>query len=230
MISKWLGPLALLAALVIGDQIRINRPGHKYRLTVAVETPAGVKSASGVMAVHPDRGYSRGGHTSTKGDAVLVDLGGSKNLVALMAHLDPSLELDGMNYLALRAYGAVNGRVSFNEMSRMTSVVPVTGALIPVLVTFADLGDPATARTVPPDDPEAALGKGFHLRGIFVEVVPNGFWPLDFGGALGEPVTRGIEARLPWLKDADNPAGRALAAAGLQIGEGIDPKAAFSRK
>jgi hypothetical protein len=230
MISKWLGPLALLAALVIGDQIRINRPGHKYRLTVAVETPAGVKSASGVMAVHPDRGYSRGGHTSTKGDAVLVDLGGGKNLVALMAHPDTSLDFDGMNYLALRAYSAANGRVSFNEMSRMTGVVPVLGALIPVLVTFADLNDPATARTVLPDDLEAALGKGFHLQGVFVEVVPNGLWPLDFGGRLGEPVTRGIEGKLPWLKDADNPAGRALAAAGLKIGDGIDPKVAFTRK
>src|SRR5471032_772143 len=107
MISKWLGPLALLATLVIGDQIRINRPGHKYRLTVAVETPDGVKSASGVMAVHPDRGYSRGGQTRTKGDAVLVDLGGGKNLVVLLAHIDnDSLDLDGMNYLALRAYNA----------------------------------------------------------------------------------------------------------------------------
>ena len=62
---KWVGPLALLAALVIGDQIRINRPGHKYRLTVELETPEGVKSASSVMAVHPDRSYSRGGRTRT---------------------------------------------------------------------------------------------------------------------------------------------------------------------
>src|SRR5207237_9215209 len=62
---KWFGPLALLAALVIGDQIRINRPGHKYRLTVEVETPEGTKSASGVVAVHPDRSYSRGGRTRT---------------------------------------------------------------------------------------------------------------------------------------------------------------------
>src|SRR5882724_13674282 len=85
---KWLGPIALLAALYVGDQIRINRPGHKYRLTVEVETPDGRKSASGVMAVHPDRGYSRGGHTRTKGDAVLVDLGGGRNLVALLAHID----------------------------------------------------------------------------------------------------------------------------------------------
>ena len=72
---KWFGPLALLAALVIGDQIRINRPGHKYRLTVEVETPEGRKSASGVLAVHPDRSYSRRGQTRTVGDAVFVDLG-----------------------------------------------------------------------------------------------------------------------------------------------------------
>jgi len=31
----------LLAALVIGDQIRINRTSHKYCLMVEVETPEG---------------------------------------------------------------------------------------------------------------------------------------------------------------------------------------------
>src|ERR1700694_2378166 len=126
---RWLGPLALLAALFIGDQIRINRPGHKYRLTVEVETPEGNKSASGVMAVHPDRSYSRGGHTQTKGDAVLVDLRGGKNLVALLAHIDGTVDLDGMNYVALRAFRATGRTVSFNEMSRLTGAVPVTGAL-----------------------------------------------------------------------------------------------------
>src|SRR6476619_6159210 len=137
MIFKWFGPLALLAALVIGDQIRINRPAHKYRLTVEVDTPEGRKSASGVMAVHPDRSYSRGGHTKTVGEAVFVDLGGGQNLVALLAHIDGKLDLDGMNYVALRAYLADGKRVSFNEMSRMTGSAPVNGALIPVLVTFA---------------------------------------------------------------------------------------------
>src|SRR5260370_1348897 len=153
---KWVGPVVLLAALFVGDQIRINRPGHKYRLTVEVETPEGVKSASGVMAVHPDRSYSRGGETRSKGGAVFVDLGGGKNLLALLAHIDKSVELDGMNYVALRAYNVAGRKVSFNDMSRMTGAVPVTGALIPVLVTFTNPDDPATPRAVPPEDLEAA--------------------------------------------------------------------------
>jgi hypothetical protein len=226
----WLGPLALLAALVIGDQIRINRPGHKYRLTVEVETPEGIKSASGIMSVHPDRSYSRGGHTSTKGDALLVDFGGGKNLVALLAHLGKSIDLDATNYLALRAYKAAGRNVSFNEMSRVTGAVPVTGALIPVLVTFADPNDPATARTVLPDEVAGTLGNGFRLRGVSVEVVPNGLWPLDFGGLLGEPVTRGIETKLPWWNRRDNPAEKALQAAGLPTGQRIDAKEIFTRK
>jgi hypothetical protein len=229
---KWLGPIALLAAIYAGDQIRINRPGHKYRLTVEVETPAGRKSASGVMAVHPDRSYSRGGHTKTVGDAVYVDLGGGKNLVALLAHIDQNLELDGMNYVALRAYTAAAGgkRVSFNDMSRQSGTVPVTGALIPVLVTFADPANPGTMRNVSPDDAEATLGKGYRLHSISAEVVPNGFWPLDFGGTLGEPVTHGIQLRLPWLNGTDNSAATALRAAALPGVEAIDAKETFTRK
>jgi hypothetical protein len=229
---KWFGPVALLAALYIGDQIRINRPGHKYRLTVEVETPAGRKSAFGVLAVHPDRSYSRGGHTRTVGDAVYVDLGGGKNLVALLAHIDNNLELDGINYVALRAYTSAAGgkHVSFNDMNRQTGIVPVTGALIPVLVTFSDPANPGTAHSVSPDDAEAMLGNGYRLHAISAEVVPNGFWPLDFGGALGEPVTRGIRLRLPWLNGADNQAAVALRAASLPGIEAIDAKETFTRK
>jgi len=227
---KWLGPLALLAVLVIGDQIRINRPGHKYRLSVEVETPAGIKSASGVLAVTPDRGYSNRGRTLTSGDAVFVDLGGGKNLVALLAHLDKTLDLDAINYVALRAYGEAGGRrVSFNAMNRMTGIVPVTGALIPVLATFADPSDPATMGTVAPDHLEASLGPGFLLHRVTAEVVPNGFWPIDFGGPLGEPVTRGIRAKLPWL-DKAGAAATALNAAGLTSADPIDAREAFTRK
>jgi hypothetical protein len=231
MSFKWFGPLALLAALVIGDQIRINRPAHKYRLTVEVETPEGRKSASGVMAVHPDRSYTRRGQTRTLGDAVFVDLGQGKNLVALLAHVDSNLVLDDMNYVAFRAYTAAAGkRVPFSEMSRLTGTVPVKGALIPVLIAFTDPAAPGTARVVAPDDAEAVLGKGYRLQGVSAEVVPNGYWPLDFGGVLGEPVTRGIQAKLPWLSGAGDSVATALRAAGLPGVDGIDAGEAFTRK
>jgi hypothetical protein len=227
---KWLGPLALLAVLVIGDQIRIHRPGHKYRLTVEVETPAGTRAASGVLAITPDRGYSNRGRTRTSGDAVFVDLGAGKNLVALLAHPDKTIDFDGINYVALRAYGEAGGqRVSFNQMSRMSGVVPVTGALIPLLVTFADPAEPSSMRSVAPDDLAASLGAGYRLQRVTAEVVPNGFWPVDFGGPLGEPVTRGIQAKLPWL-DRDGAAAAALKAAGLAGAEPIDAREAFTRK
>lgn len=232
MIFKWFGPLALLAALVIGDQIRINRPAHKYRLTVEVETPEGRKSGSGVVAVHPDRSYTRRGQTRTLGDAVFVDLGQGKNLVALLAHIDNNkLEFEGINYVALRAYTATAGkRVSFSAMSAQTGIVPVKAELVPVLVTFADPANPASARALVPDDAEAVLGKGYRLQGITAEVVPNGFWPIDFGGILGEPVTRGIGAKLPWLNGVDSTAATALRAAGLPGVDGIDAREAFTRK
>jgi hypothetical protein len=230
---KWIGPLGLLAALIIGDQIRINRPGHKYRMTVEVETPAGVRSASGVVAVTPDRSYRRDRGTRTSGDAVYVDLGGGKNLVALLAHRDATLDADAINYVALRAYpAATSKRVNFNDMSKQTGVVPVKGALIPVLVAFADPANPGSAKIVSPDDAEAVWGKGYRLRSITAEVVPNGYWPIDFGGALGEPVARGIAARLPWLSgpDASAAAATALKAAGLPGTDSVDAVGAFTRK
>jgi hypothetical protein len=228
---KWVGPIGLLAALVIGDQIRINRPGHKYRLAVAVETPGGVKSAAGVLSVHPDRGYSRHGSTLTKGDALWVDLGGGRNLALLLAQLDDKgLQLDGMNFVALRAFNAAGRKTTFNTMNQMTGSAPVTGALVPVLAAFSDANDPASMRVVKPDDFEATYGKGFALRGVTVEAVPNGFWPLDFGGVLGEPVTRGIEAKLPWWNGPTDPAAAALRAAGLQSRDAIDAREVFTRK
>lgn len=235
-ISKWAGLLGLLAVIVIGDQIRINRPGHKYRLTVEVTTPDGIKTGSGILAVVPDRNYNRGGRTTMRGEAVFVDLGQDggkgKNLVALLAHQQGGkLDLDDINYVALRAYGAARGnRVSFNDISRQAGIVPVQGELIPLLVSFGDPKDPKTARLVAGDHADTVLGDGYAIRGLTAEVVPNGFWPIDFGGVLGEPVTRGIEAKLPWTGAPGEAAATALKAAGLPLVGTTDAQEAFARK
>lgn len=228
MITKLLGPVVLLVALVVGDQIRIHRPDHKYRLTIEVDTPDGVRSAAGVISVHPNRSYGHGGSNRVRGDAVLVDLGRGRNVVALLAHADKTVDLEDINFVALRAFNAAGQKAMFRQMSRLTGSVPVKAGLMPVLATFADSGDPTTMRVVRPDDFEGALGKDIRLRGMTVEIVPNGLWPIDFGGALGEPVTRGIVAKMPWINQVGQPA-RALQAAGLPVAAGLDAREAFTR-
>lgn len=224
---KWVGPVGLLAALVIGDQIRINRPAHKYRLTLEVETPDGVKSASHVVSVHPYRGYQPSGKVTSRGDAVVVDLGNGKNLAALMLHDDKgSADFDGVNFVAMRAYQAAGRKIAFRDVSSQTGAVPVTGELMPVLASFSDLSDASTARRLQPDD-LSTLGSGTRLRNIMVEAVPNGFWPIDFGGSLGEPVTRNVTAKLPWAA-SEGEAAKALAAIGFPNTR--EPAMALARK
>src|SRR5579871_3944981 len=199
--------LGLLAVLVVGDQIRLYRPDHKFRLAVTVETPDGVKSASNILSVTPNRGYggSNTGETSgpkTKGDAVFVDLGGGRNVVALLAVGADPTDLDATNYIAMRAFIAAGRKVQFREMKKTTAMSPVAvpAENAPVLVTFKDVNDPASARRLTADNMQELLGPGVKFPGMMVSTVANGFWPLDVGGVLGEPVSHGIEAKLPWLK------------------------------
>jgi hypothetical protein len=219
--------LGLLALLVVGDQIRLRRPDHKFRLLVEVDTPSGVKSGASVLSVTPNRSY--GGSTSgesagpqTKGDAVFVDLGEGRNLVALLAVGAPA-DVDAINYLAMRSFTAAGRRVQFRDMKKTTAMppAPVTGDLVPVLMTFKDVNDPKSAELVTAANIESVLGAGIKLRDITVVTVTNGFWPLDVGGVLGTPVSRGIEQQLPWLKgDAtavDQLAAAALSAAGVKL-------------
>ncbi len=101
-----------------------------------------------------------------------------------------------INYVALRAYNAARGKhVNFNDMSRVTGTVPVAGALIPVLVSLCRPRPiPRPRAVVPPDEGRSRAGQGLSAARRFPpRSCRTGFWPIDFGGALGEPVTRGIE-------------------------------------
>jgi hypothetical protein len=121
-------------------------------------------------------------------------------------------------------------RIAFRNVKEFagTPALPVPQPQRPVFVSFANLADPKTARRVGAGDLEMSLGKGFRLRDISLAIVPNGVWPIDFGGVLGEPVTRGIAQKLPWLT-TPGAAATALQAAGVKTGEGFSAEAAFTR-
>lgn len=196
--------LALAVAVLLGwGRIYLARPEHKYRLTIEVQTPGGVRSASGVMAVHmgKDAGLlpEAGGSIGMKGDALFVDLGDGRNLIVALAHGVNASDYDGMSRLAMNAFAAAGRKVQFRDVNQLSGKVQVYGNLIPTLVTFANVADPSTVRVLDPADIEAVFGSDFHLNRVILEMVPVGLWPLDFGGPLGEPVTRGIETKLPWV-------------------------------
>ena len=94
------------------------------------------------------------------------------------------------------------GAISFRDVKNFAGApaVPVPEQQRPVFVAFADAGrsEVGAARSIRTIS-KPSFGKGFRLRSLSLDIVANGFWPIDFGGALGEPVTRGIEAKLPWL-------------------------------
>ena len=193
---------ACVAAALLAGWVYLTRPDHKYRLTVDVDTPNGVKSASNVMAVYQGKISigGIGGGVGLKGEAVFVDLGQSRNLIAILAHGDTGGDVDNISRLAMNAYRAAGRNVEFfSDTKNLSGTVPVAGRLIPTLVTVTDITNPDSARVVNPANFESSFGPGYRLRGVSIAVLPVGLWPFDFGGPLGEPVTRNIEKRLPFL-------------------------------
>ncbi len=78
---------------------------QRFRLTIEVETPEGVKSASSIIsATFRDSNWglseTRGLHTSVRGDAVFLDLGQGRNLVALLGFGDNGLDQSKLTQLA----------------------------------------------------------------------------------------------------------------------------------
>lgn len=230
--TRWIGLVIIVIALLAGDQVRLGRPDHKYRLTIEIETAQGVRTASGIFAVHPNRSYGGSGSagTLTKGDALVVHLEGGKSLVVLIAQGGNPLDIDGMNYIAMRAINAATGkRVQFRELKSLNASAPVADDMMPVLLGFADINDPSSARVVKPDEFGRVFGAQTKLRSMTVASLPPGLWPIDFGGAFGDPVTRGIEGNLPWWNRAEASAAQAVKAAGLTLPEGVEPITLFRR-
>ena len=188
--------LAVLAYLIISFLSGCALFPHRYRfkLSVEVETPQGVRSgfsvyqvsAANMPALLPNE-HKR--DWAVKGEAAAVELPNGQTLFALM-------RTGNLNRrdLALMSMGALDtafkndvvesaGRLALGfGVHHKAEVQPKD---YPLLVVFADNLVPASAKQVDPKS-QGVLGPGFHVTRITAELT-------------NEPVTRGIERRLPWL-------------------------------
>jgi len=186
----------LAMALVLAGCWKSER--YRYKLTLAVNTPEGVKRGSSVVEVVfwevsiPAKGIAH----KLRGEALYLDLGpGARPLIALL----------GRQLKPYSQQWSADGGPAIQQMSRLYDIPPSADIMdtiakiarmrgprtiamneLPDLVTFADVNDPQTVIEVNPNDLQAALGPGISWNEVTLE-------------STDEPITKGIEQKLPWI-------------------------------
>ena len=209
-------PLLALAALVL-PFLSACGPTHEWhqRLTIAVETPWGVRTGSSVTAVRWEEQRIRFGEAPAllqrmSGEAVVVDVrpdapeGKPRYLFALT-------DVSGLAPGVMAPSGLdVSERV--RAMRQVKGAVPVPPERLPRMVTFLDVNDPLSVKRIELTEadgvgerPEPRPGnwRAYEPSMTLAEAFGDG---VRLGGATieltDEPVTDGpINALLPWLPD-----------------------------
>jgi len=193
---KWLAlvVVAVAAAVFAWTASAPSKGAHRFQLTVEVDTPDGPRSGSSVVEVERKDGrwpVPGPRHVfRVRGEAVFVDLGPGRNLVAVLAHGESAQDVDQVITLWVEAYGHHRWDEDvWSGRRKLRGAVELRPPLIPTLVTFADPLDPGSVRLVRPGEFEEAFEPGFRFRRATLEMVP-----------ASVPVTDGvIEQRFPWL-------------------------------
>jgi hypothetical protein len=214
----------LVLAVMAGIVWYFSPVSYRFQITIAVETPQGMRKGASVLETssiyQPTLlGATGGRFPRLHGNAIFVDLGQGRHLIGLLAHGPRGEGVDGVMMLPVSAFGLKSSGVgrgqNFHEMAAALpagSNRELRGDRIPTLVTFADLADPASAKVVEPTDAgfASAFGPGFRLASVTLEMVPVGVWPFNLVGLSGTPVTRGIEGKMPFLTTHREPLRRVM--------------------
>ena len=196
--------ISVLVVFALAVAWKINFPSGtwRYKVTVEIETPEGVKSGSAVHLLYvgtpiidlPDVGNS----PYIRGEAVAVDLGERGIVFALMTNQPwrnglyqafpipaPSSKKGIEHYIrtlkpGMKAEWKENWprMVMFKDINDPKSVTLVRGSRF----------NKETQQSDPVDDFEAIFGAGVKLRGFTVEITD-------------EPVTWNMKNILPWLSE-----------------------------
>jgi len=192
---RGLGIIALIGLLFLTGCGQLFPNTYRFRMTVEVETPEGIKTGSSVYEVKAaDTGsiLPEGAKRTwtVKGEAVAVDLGGGRTLFSLLKTSAHFGDLAGLSMNTLypefreEGYDVVGVAAKLGERESGDEPAIVGKPDYPMLVTFADIADPKSVGLVEPDNLAASFGEGVALKRITVEITD-------------EDVTSGIEELLP---------------------------------
>ena len=206
-IFKWVGiGVVVLLALVIIVPITFWKfvtysQTHEWhqKLTVQIETPAGLVTGSSVSDVifthNPNSigyGATGGNPYKMRGEAVVVELMPGKYLFALLK----GVNFAGNTDIIVRQLYEGKGRKTFAGKPALTFYrnmkagdgKPLSEKAYPLLVTFSDINDPASVKKVSHNNLAASFGAGYSLKSITLEITD-------------EKVTKGVvEGVLGWWR------------------------------
>ena len=186
-----LGALGVFGAIYGVYKWNYPTYAYRYRMTVEVEVDGQMKTGSGVIEgwvsrqpqFLPDVSLIQ---TGDRGDAVFVDLGDNRNLVALLAQGTFAEHAGFFSAIVPRHF-----QIKLLDFRQLAMLPGVRGKWslapndLPTLVTFSNLADPATVRTVRPDQFEQVFGQNVHWRGITIEMTTDA-------------ISWAIVEKLPW--------------------------------
>ncbi len=185
----------------------------RSRLTLVVETPEGERSGSSVTqeTISFPGGLTRAQGwalwSEFVGEAVVVDLGQRGLLFATLvkpswfnspgwggsggysAGLWPFPQRKFSGKFGADASDNTKYAAYLDEVNRLKPKAELPFEDLPVLARFGDPNVPSSAAIVDPNDLAASLGPGVTLKKATVEITDD-------------PITKGIETRLPWLKSS----------------------------
>ncbi|AMN44068.1 hypothetical protein [Rhodoplanes sp. Z2-YC6860] len=199
--------IVIVAASVVWRSVESPTYVHRFRLTIEAVVDGEVHRGSGVIEVRTTdydvkMPGAKGISTRVLGDAVFVNLGKGRNVLAALG-TGPHASVEGIAELTRSAFMPIHPGLTYRDVPNLAGAAPLTEQQVPTLVGFTDLNDPKTARVIAPGEFEKVFGKDVHFKRAFVEMVPAGTWPFNMirGPAVlaGEPVTRGLEQKLHWL-------------------------------
>jgi hypothetical protein len=182
------------AALLFGCNL-FGPSSYRYKMTIEVDTPQGVKAFSSVRAVRFSSRLIDGGYNAhVRGEAVIMDLPGG-TVFALLSGANGDVDYAGsIGGAAMRGTLKPGGANRDYQAGQFAEIYPTVPDIVsympknplPMFVRFKDIRDPKSVEKIDPADLAASFGAGVRLKRVTVAVTL-------------EKVTSGIEKRLGWL-------------------------------
>lgn len=186
-----LAPCILVLVVVFGWMAAYPTYTYRYRMTVTVEVDGQSRSASSVVEIKLKKQPKILSDAipvvaHVRGDAVLVDLGDGRNVFALLTSGPLGHAMDHPKTLVPRHFNLSYDLTDLAKYPKLQGRWELSAAEMPTFVTLSDLNNPNTFRVVPPGAFAQMLGDNVQLRGVTLEMTTD-------------PVTRGLEQKLPWV-------------------------------